>query len=227
MFDGDRAIVCFGIVCSDCVCLCMFMCTSVYSFLGRRGAQEKIIAYFNYVTLIRPITIMLRCWAEGLDNLVFDSCDDIGQVYITSQLHWYRWQGPAHLGQQEWRECLDRAGIRLNGISAVEQSHDLAAFVFWLASRWGMILLTAAGSISGQGFPPQSSTRRSSNTLKQGCISNHFSTTNTHYLHKTLCRLQLAHFNRIMSGPTKRNSWYFSIHWRREKYQLNLFTFYM
>ena len=35
-------------------------------------------------------------------------------------------------------------------------------FVFWLASRWRMILLTAAGSISGKGFLPQPSIRRSS-----------------------------------------------------------------
>lgn len=50
--------------------------------------------------------------------------------------------------------------------------------VFWLASRWGMILLTAAGSISGEGFSPQPGTWRPSSILKQGCIDNYFSTTN-------------------------------------------------
>lgn len=53
-------------------------------------------------------------------------------------------------------------------------------FVFWLASRWRMILLTAAGSISGKGFSPQPSTQVQ---LKQGCIDNYFFTANRYSEH--------------------------------------------
>lgn len=49
-------------------------------------------------------------------------------------------------------------------------------FVFWLASRWGMILLTAAGSISGGVVSPQQSTQMSTSTEagKHQCLPLHY-----------------------------------------------------
>lgn len=68
---------------------------------------------------------------------VFDSCDDIRHVYITSQLAWSRWKGPACWGRQVWLECFERAGIRPNGISAAEESRDLAAICLLVGLKVG------------------------------------------------------------------------------------------
>lgn len=56
---------------------------------------------------------------------------------VTSQLPWCRWRGSARWGGPVWSECLQRAGVRANGISAAEESRDLAAICLLVGLKVG------------------------------------------------------------------------------------------